>query len=48
MFTSHNIHLHILDFFVEINRSDVKDTEMDFTINTIVEGLFSYFVTLGR
>ena len=31
----------------DINRADVKDTEMEQTINTVVEGLFSYFVTLG-
>ena len=34
--------------FSEINRADVKDTEMDATISTIVDGLFSYFVTLGK
>ncbi|XP_067939392.1 sec1 family domain-containing protein 1-like [Watersipora subatra] len=33
--------------YYEINRSDMKDTDMEKTVNTIVEGLFSYFVTLG-
>lgn len=33
---------------VEINRADVKDTEMEQTINMIVDGLFSYFVTFGK
>lgn len=32
----------------EINRADVKDTEMEQTISIIVEGLFSYFVTVGE
>ena len=30
-----------------INRGEIKDTEMDTIIDTIVDGLFSVFVTLG-
>ncbi|XP_051167118.1 protein sly1 homolog [Leptopilina boulardi] len=30
-----------------LNRGEIKDTEMEFIIDTIVDGLFSVFVTLG-
>lgn len=38
---SDNISYHAL------NRGEIKDTEMEFIIDTIVDGLFSVFVTLG-
>lgn len=31
-----------------MNRGDIKDTEMDFIIDSIVDSLFSVFVTLGN
>lgn len=33
--------------FLAINKGDIKDTEMDSIINSIVDSLFSVFVTLG-
>ena len=36
-----------LHFVKALNRGDVKDTEMNEIINTIADGLFSVFVTLG-
>ena len=33
--------------FIAINRGEVKDTEMDMIMDTIVDSLFSVFVTLG-
>ncbi|KAJ8971431.1 hypothetical protein NQ314_000687 [Rhamnusium bicolor] len=33
--------------YYNINRGDIKDTEMELIMNTIVESLFSVFVTLG-
>ncbi|XP_015906128.1 sec1 family domain-containing protein 1 [Parasteatoda tepidariorum] len=35
-----------LNYFA-VNRGDMKDTEMEFLIDTIVDSLFSVFVTLG-
>lgn len=37
----------ILRLFLAINKGDIKDTEMDSIINSIVDSLFSVFVTLG-
>lgn len=34
--------------FIAINRGDIKDTEMDFIMDNIVDSLFSVFVTLGK
>ena len=31
-----------------INRGDVKDTEMEAIMDTIVDSLFSVFVTMGK
>ena len=37
------------DFYLaEINRGDVKDTEIEATMDSIVDSLFSVFVTLGK
>ncbi|KAI4463368.1 vesicle protein sorting-associated [Holotrichia oblita] len=33
--------------YYSINRSDIKDTEIDFIMDSIVDSLFSVFVTLG-
>ncbi|XP_056642242.1 protein sly1 homolog [Diorhabda carinulata] len=33
--------------YYNINRGDIKDSEVDFIMNNIVESLFSVFVTLG-
>lgn len=35
-------------FVIGLNRSDVKDTEIESMMNLIVDGLFSVFVTLGK
>lgn len=35
-------------FFIDINKGDIKDTEMSTIMNSIVDGLFSLFVTLGK
>jgi len=37
----------VLFFITAINKSDVKDDEMDSVMNNIVDGLFSFFATLG-
>lgn len=34
-------------YFSEINRGDIKDTEIEATMDSIVDSLFSVFVTLG-
>lgn len=34
--------------FLDINKGDIKDTEMGSIMNSIVDGLFSVFVTLGK
>ncbi len=34
-------------FFLEMNRGDVKDTEIEACIDSIVDSLFSVLVTLG-
>ena len=35
-------------YLSEINRGDVKDTEIEATMDSIVDSLFSVFVTLGK
>jgi hypothetical protein len=37
----------IYSYIKALNRGDVKDSEMNDIINTIADGLFSVFVTLG-
>ena len=34
--------------YLAINRGDVKDTEMEAIMDTIVDSLFSVFVTMGK
>lgn len=35
-------------FFSAINRGDIKDTEIEAIIDSIVDSLFSVFVNLGK
>lgn len=34
--------------FLAINRPDITDTEMETIMDTIVDSLFCFFVTLGK
>lgn len=46
--TKTNIQKFKFYFVIGLNRSDVKDTEIESMMNLIVDGLFSVFVTLGK
>ena len=35
-------------FFIAINKGDIKDTDMEAIMDTIVDSLFSVFATLGK
>lgn len=37
-----------LIYFKAINRSDIMDTDMEIIMDTIVDSLFCFFVTLGK
>jgi hypothetical protein len=45
MFTLKNLDKELS--YYDINKGDVKDTDMELIMETIVDSLFSVFVTLG-
>lgn len=38
----------IILIFLDLNKGDIKDVEMESIMNVIVDNLFSVFVTLGK